>query len=115
MDKNVTLPEAVTYLLGEFEQNDGKSQGLMAPLYFNKEKDLYLYSHHPKGMVWDVAPVDNKFLSLGSLRGIKYGKAEACPHTEGVRWEWYHNTTTNGQHIYLYDESNKIQVKCLDE
>ena len=30
------------------------SYGLLAPLYLMEEKGLYLFSHHPEGLVWQV-------------------------------------------------------------
>ena len=30
------------------------SHGLLAPLYLMEEKQLYLFSHHTEGLVWQV-------------------------------------------------------------
>ena len=114
------VPEAVSYLTGEFELDTEQqnSKGLMAPLYFNKEKDLYLFSHHPKGLVWQVSTK----LSMTPLRGIHLGirdstwaseKPKACPDSNTLTWEWFNSTTSQGQQIYVKDDH--IHVKCLDK
>ena len=107
------VPEAVSYLAGEFELDieQQNSKGLMAPLYFNKEKDLYLFSHHPKGLVWQVSTK----LSMTPLRGIQNAseKPKACPDSNTLTWEWFNSTTSQGQQIYVKDDH--IQIKCLDK
>jgi len=106
------VPDAVSYLQGEYVLDDSNSKGLMAPLYFNKERDLYLFSHHPKGMVWQVSTK----LSMTPLRGVHNmteDKPEACPDEEGLKWEWFNSTTSQGQQIYVEDDH--IQVKCIDK
>jgi len=107
------VPEAVSYLAGEFEidTEQQNSKGLMAPLYFNKEKDLYLFSHHPKGLVWQVSTK----LSMTPLRGIQNAseKPKACPDSNTLTWEWFNSTTSQGQQIYVKDDH--IQIKCLDK
>ena len=107
------VPEAVSYLAGEFELDtvQQNSKGLMAPLYFNKEKDLYLFSHHPKGLVWQVSTK----LSMTPLRGIQNAseKPKACPDSNTLSWEWFNSTTSQGQQIYVKDDH--IHVKCLDK
>ena len=35
------VPDAVGYLSGNFEKMDEKEMGLLAPLYFDKSKQLY--------------------------------------------------------------------------
>ena len=108
------MPDAVTYLVGNYvlDVEQGNSKGLMAPMYFNEEKDLYLFSHHPKGMVWQVSTK----LSMTPLRGVHNitdDAPEACPDTEALRWEWFNSTTSQGQQIYVKDDH--IQVKCIDK
>ena len=102
-------PSAVTYMMGEFDKIDQNAVGLMAPLYFNREKDLYLFSHHPKGLVWQVSTK----LSTTPLRGISLDKDSqtACPDTDQIRWEWFNTTTPQGQQLYI--EDSHIQVKCI--
>merc|ERR1712029_870443 len=97
------VPDAVSYLQGEYVLDDRNSKGLMAPLYFNKERDLYLFSHHPMGLVWQVSTK----LSMTPLRGIfddasKVG--QACPDKESIRWQWFNSTTPNGQQVYIEDD-----------
>lgn len=110
--ENGTVPEAVSYLTGEYEMGDANSKGLMAPLYFSKAKDLYMFSHHPKGLVWQVSTK----LSMTPLRGVlnvtESGLKEACPDTESLKWEWFKETTDKGQQIYVPDDN--IHVKCID-
>ena len=99
--------------MGEYalDVSQGNDKGLMAPLYVNAEKDLYLFSHHPMGLVWQVSTK----LSMTPLRGIfddasKVG--QACPDKESIRWQWFNSTTPNGQQIYIEDDN--IHVKCVE-
>lgn len=106
-------PNAINYLVGEYalDVSQGNDKGLMAPLYVNAEKDLYLFSHHPMGLVWQVSTK----LSMTPLRGIfddasKVG--QACPDKESIRWQWFNSTTPNGQQVYIEDDN--IHVKCVE-
>ena len=114
------VPDAVGYLSGNFEKMDEKEMGLLAPLYFDKSKQLYLFSHHPKGLVWQVSTK----LSTTPMRGILDGvsgedgeasqiseEAKSCPDNDLIRWEWFNSTTAQGQQLYVKDEH--IQVKCM--
>ena len=55
--QNNTVPKAVEYLSGVFVKVERKEDrhGLLAPLYRDLEKNLFLFSHHPQGLVWQVA------------------------------------------------------------
>ena len=115
------IPDAVGYLSGDFEKTDGKEMGLLAPLYFDKSKQLYLFSHHPKGLVWQVSTK----LSTTPMRGIldsvyNAGENEEydndtkyCPDNDLIQWEWFNSTTPEGQQLYVKDEH--IQVIRVDK
>jgi len=87
----------------------------LAPLYIDPVTNLFLYSHHPQGKVWQVSPklsttpLRGNFLSVGGNKG-------ACPdsgdHGE-VIWEWFNTTTPQGQQLYVADKH--IAVKCVDK
>ena len=49
------VPDAVNYLTGTFGRSNDTDTGLLAPLYFDNSKQLYLFSHHPRGKVWQVS------------------------------------------------------------
>jgi hypothetical protein len=105
--QNGTVPSPVEYLTGNFTRIDEKDYGLMAPLYRDVHKGLYLFSHHPQGRVWQVSTK----LSTTPLRGI-FSKGGSCPDTEQITWEWFNTTTAQGQQLYVKDDH--IVVKCLD-
>ncbi len=105
---NGTVPSPVEFLTGNFTRIDEKEYGLMAPLYRDEHKDLFLFSHHPKGRVWQVSTK----LSTTPLRGI-FPKSGSCPDAEpDITWEWFNTTTPQGQQLYVKDPH--IKVKCLD-
>ena len=94
--------------MGIFELTDSKEFGLLAPLYYEKSKDLYLFSHHPQGKVWQVSSK----LSTTPMR-VVFEKDMSCPDSsDTVTWEWFNTTTPEGQQIYVKDDH--IKVKCLD-
>ena len=94
--------------MGIFEKTDSKEFGLLAPLYYEKSKDLYLFSHHPQGKVWQVSSK----LSTTPMR-VVFEKDMSCPDSsDTVTWEWFNTTTPEGQQIYVKDDH--IKVKCLD-
>ena len=110
---NSTVPSAVDYLTGTFTRIDEKAYGLLAPLYLNQKKGLFLFSHHPRGRVWQVSTK----LSTTPLRGVFDLRAGACPDSDGpdggsVQWEWFNTTTPEGQQLYVRD--SHVRVKCLD-
>ena len=118
------VPDAVGYLSGNFEKMDEKQMGLLAPLYYDKAKQLYLFSHHPQGLVWQVSTK----LSTTPMRGILDGVSteddsdasatvvndttQSCPDNDLIKWEWFNTTTSQGQQLYVKDEH--IQVKCIN-
>ncbi len=108
---NATVPSAVEYLTGTFERVDEKSYGLLAPLYVDRKKGLYLFSHHPQGRVWQVSTK----LSTTPLRGV-FSDDGSCPDSRvggsKLKWEWFNTTTPEGQQLYVSDPH--IVVKCLD-
>ena len=104
---NGTAPAAVKYLTGNYTRIDERKYGLLAPLYFEPEKNLYLFSHHPRGRVWQVSTK----LSTTPLRGI-FPDDDSCPDTGHITWEWFNTTTPQGQQLYIQDQF--IKIKCLD-
>lgn len=105
---NDTVPDAVTLFLGTFERINEKEVGLLAPLYFDKVKQLFLFSHHPQGKVWQVSTK----LSTTPVRAVFPGNS-ACPDSKpDVTWEWFNTTTTEGQQLYVKD--THIRIKCVD-
>lgn len=105
---NETVPEQVEYFGGTFRRvtDPDSTFGLLAPLYINKEKDMYLFSHHPGGKVWQIS----QKLTTTPIRGV-FTQSPACPDSEDVVWEWYNITTPTGQQIYVPD--HHIKVKCV--
>ena len=115
------VPDAVGYLSGNFEKMDEKEMGLLAPLYYDKSKQLYLFSHHPQGLVWQVSTK----LSTTPMRGILNvvsssdddnsdvldDDTSSCPDNDLMNWEWFNSTTSQGQQLYVKDDH--IQVKCV--
>ena len=101
-------PDAVSYLMGIFEKITSLDYGLLAPLYYEKSKDLYLFSHHPQGKVWQ----GSSKLSTTPMR-VVFDDEMSCPDSSNTAtWEWFNTTTAEGQQIYIKDEH--IQVKCID-
>jgi len=101
------VPRQVEYSTGLFSRVDkSDSYGLLAPLYQNMEKKLYLFSHHPEGLVWQIS----QSLTTTPLRAVT--RHMACPDSEGLEWEWYNTTTKLGQQLYVKDQN--IQIRCAD-
>ena len=84
-----------------------ESFGLLAPIYQNIDKKLYLFSHHPEGLVWQIS----QSLTTTPLRAVT--DARSCPDSEGLVWEWYNITTKLGQQLYVKDQH--VKVRCEDE
>jgi len=100
------IPDQVEYHKGEFVRMAPEdSFGLLAPIYFNKEKKLYLFSHHPEGLVWQVSGS----LTTTPMRAVS--RVSGCPHKEGLQWEYYNMTTKLGQQVYISDKN--VRVECL--
>jgi len=109
--QNDTVPSQVEYFSGVYRKvEDGDTFGLQAPLYFNEEKDLYLFSHHTGGKVWQLSDK----LTTTPVRA-EFPSSPSCPDSEtnglGVTWEWYNVTTAAGQQLYVPDEH--IKVRCI--
>ena len=107
------VPDPVGYLSGIFDKINEKDVGLLAPLFFDKSKQLYLFSHHPKGLVWQVSTK----LSTTPMRGVLDVSGDgdesitSCPDNDNIKWEWFNSTTSQGQQLYIKDDH--IQVKCV--
>ena len=102
--QNGTVPKAVEYLSGTFVkvEDEADTYGLLAPLYREVQKNLYLFSHHPEGLVWQVS----QKLTTTPLRGVFPGPS--CPDSNDIVWEWYNMTTTMGQQLYVKDNHIKV-------
>jgi len=101
------IPRQVEFHSGLFTRvTKQDSYGLLAPLYQNIEKQLYLFSHHPEGLVWQVS----QKLTTTPVRAVTTTKS--CPDNKDLEWEWYNITTKLGQQLYVKDK--KVQVKCAD-
>jgi len=105
---NGTVPSQVQYFAGLYRKEENKENtfGLLAPLYVNQEKNLYLFSHHIGGKVWQMSDK----LTTTPMRGV-FEKTPSCPDHEDITWEWYNVTTATGQQIYVPD--HHIKVKCI--
>eukprot|EP00088_Acartia_fossae_P011071 TRINITY_DN15551_c0_g1_i4.p1 TRINITY_DN15551_c0_g1~~TRINITY_DN15551_c0_g1_i4.p1 ORF type:complete len:478 (+),score=86.08 TRINITY_DN15551_c0_g1_i4:162-1595(+) len=109
--QNGTVPSQVEYFAGIYRKIEDKSKtfGLQAPLYINREKNLYLFSHHIGGKVWQMSDK----LTTTPVRA-EFPSTPSCPDTEtngSVTWEWYNVTTPSGQQLYVPDQH--IKVKCI--
>jgi len=105
---NGTVPTQVQYFAGVYRKEENKENtfGLLAPLYVNQEKNLYLFSHHIGGKVWQMSDK----LTTTPMRGV-FQNTPSCPDSEDITWEWYNVTTATGQQIYIPDLH--IKVKCI--
>ena len=107
---NQTVPDAVKYLMGIFTKIDGRERGLLPPLYYDKSKDLYLFSRHPQGKVWQVS---SKLSTTPMRASAPPGSGKVCPDDSKLdTWEWFNTTTSEGQQLYVKDSN--IHVKCID-
>ena len=104
---NTSVPKQVEYLSGLYTKVDNSedTMGLLAPLYKEEKRSLYLFSHHPEGKVWQISGK----LSTTPIRGVF--SSPACPHSENIAWELY-NKTRRGKQQFIKDQH--IQVKCMD-
>jgi len=100
----------IKYLSGRYSKVDPRdSYGLLAPLYLMPDKQLYLFSHHPEGQVWQVS----SSLTTSPLRGIS--EKSSCPDSDSLEWEWYNSTLESGaQHFVFYDEQ-RFKISCVNE
>ena len=102
------VPKQVQFHTGLFtKMEQSESFGLLAPIYQNVEKKLFLFSHHPEGLVWQIS----QSLTTTPVRAVTEDKS--CPDSPGLAWEWYNMTTKLGQQLYVKDEH--ILVKCKDD
>jgi len=93
------------YYTGKFTKLDkSKSYDLLAPVYYDALKQLYLFSHHPEGLVWQIS---QNFITT-PVRAVTT-KSGTCPDDPDL-WEWYNVTTTQHQQIYVSDSN--IKLKC---
>ncbi len=106
--KDGEAPDAVSHLMGIYKKINANDFGLLAPLYYEKSKDLYLFSHHPQGKVWQISSK----LSTTPMRVVFDGDMSCPDSSNDVTWEWYNTTTPEGQQIYVEDEN--IKIKCVD-
>ena len=104
---NTSAPPAVEFLMGDFQHIDEKEYGLLAPLYRDPIKDLYLFSHHPKGRVWQISTK----LTSTPMRAT-FAKDDSCPDDAGVVFEWFNTTSPTGQQLYVQDHN--VKIKCVD-
>ena len=98
------------------EEPKRQSLGLLAPVYFNSAKSLYLYSHHYNGMVWEISS-DILVTSNTSdhLMGVDYPGSRlshACPNNPTIIWQWIHEGAGTNPNTYNIDP--KVHVKCLE-
>lgn len=104
-----SVPTQVEYFTGVYrkEENIDNTFSLLAPLYINKEKNLYLFSHHYAGKVWQMSDK----MTTTPMRGV-FSTTPSCPDSqvEDITWEWYNMTTITGQQLYVPDQH--IKVKC---
>ena len=105
-------------LSGAYEKLELELQnfGLLAPVYFNSAKSLYLYSHHHNGMVWEIS-TDILVPSNTSdhLVGVAYAETQsrlshACPDNPTIIWHWIHEGA--GTNPYTYSIDPDVHVKC---
>eukprot|EP00092_Neocalanus_flemingeri_P026458 GFUD01028679.1.p1 GENE.GFUD01028679.1~~GFUD01028679.1.p1 ORF type:complete len:473 (-),score=118.91 GFUD01028679.1:9-1427(-) len=99
------VPLQVKFHTGLFTRMDrSESFDLLAPIYQNVEKKLYLFSHHPEGLVWQIS----QSLTTTPVRAVT--TVQSCPDSQGLVWEWYNMTTSQGQQVYVKDQH--LVVKC---
>ena len=98
---------ATNYYIGNFKKLPRReSWDLLAPVYYEAVKGLYLYSHHPQGLVWIISP---DFVT-SPLRAVSQ-QAPSCPDTPDLVWEAYNFTTESGQQMYVKEKSFTINCK----
>jgi len=99
-------PEAVQYYTASFKKLEPPPYDFLAPVYYDQVKELYLFSHHPAGLLWQISP---SFVTTPVRAISKTGPQ--CPDSREVKWEWYNSTTELGQQIYVQDDHIKIVCK----
>ena len=103
---NISVPKQVEYLSGLYRKVESSedTMGLLAPLYKEERRSLFLFSHHPEGKVWQISGK----LSTTPIRGVF--SSPACPDSENITWELY-NKTRRGKQQCIKDQH--IQVKWI--
>jgi len=97
----------VKYHQGHYTLLDSEdSYSLLSPVYYNTVKQLYLFSHHPAGLVWTLSAS----MTVSPIRGV--GPPGSCPDASGLAWEWYSSTGEQGQQVYTRDTHKEITVTC---
>jgi len=100
------VPDVVKYYAGRFKKLDkSKSHDLLAPVYYDSLKQLYLFSHHPEGLVWQIS---QNFVTT-PVRAVTKSSG-LCPDDSSLQWEWYNTTTKTTKQIYIKDD--RIKLKC---
>ena len=106
--QNTSVPKQVEYLSGHYRkvENSEDTYGILAPLYKEETRNLFLFSYHPEGRVWQIS----QKMTTTPIRGVF--SSPACPDSETITWELYNKTTKRGKQQFIKDPN--IQVKCLD-
>ena len=101
---NSTMPSQVEFLSGVYSRVETREEqkGLLAPLYKEKTKKNFLFSHHPQGLVWQVSSK----LTTTPLRGVAPGPS--CPDDADVTWELYQRDSRK------FIEDSNILITCID-
>ena len=81
-----------------------QSFSILAPVYYNSVKELFLFSHHPEGLVWQIS---TNFVTT-PMRGVTT-QSMTCPDSDKLRWELYNETTTSQKQIYIKEGGMKIR------
>ena len=113
-DSDDPVPEAVEYYSGSFKKLDrSESFDLLAPLYYDSVKQLYLFSHHPKGKVWFLgSSTDSWSMRINKLAS---GEDHDCPlkWKEEEAWEYLQSKSKNDEkEVWLRDTN--VEIECLD-
>ena len=85
-----------------------QSFSILAPVYYNSVKELFLFSHHPEGLVWQIS---GNFVTT-PMRGLNRDTRDSmtCPDSDKLTWELYNETTTTQKQIYIKEEG--LIVNC---
>ena len=94
-------------LIGKYEKNNAEDYGLLAPVYYDKTLDQYLYSFHPQGKVWIIGS------KIGTDKARwNIAQDKSCPDSPTDHlYVWSHNTD-QGQNIY--NKTDRVLVECID-
>ena len=104
------VPGLVSQITGTYESIN--VPGILAPVYYEKIQDEYLYSQHPHGKVWIFSSKISQF-RRHQVR-INFDEVLSCPDSSNSgAWERLVTHTDDGQDIFVKDEH--IKVKCIDD